>query len=94
MKRFILEYSDFIVICISVVTILILLLFAGGCVQIIVTKPDETKYKINTLLQDIDLGKFQTEKFLLEDVSENTTKIKAKVNPLTNTYEAEVGGDD
>lgn len=63
----------------------------SGCTQVIVTKPDGTRYQINTFFQKLDIGRLKTANLLLEGYSEEPGKAKVTVNPLQ--YEAEIGDD-
>jgi len=64
----------------------------AGCTQVLIIKPDGTKYQVNTIMQEIDFAKLRTPNLQLDNYSEEPGKGKLKVNPLLHNYEVEIGG--
>ena len=71
--------------------LLLLILLLAGCTQVIITKPDGTKYQVNTFMQEIFFDKLATPNLQLDNYSEEPGKGKLKVNPLLHNYEVEIG---
>ena len=51
-------------------------LMLQGCVQVIVEKPDGTKYKLNTLAYKIDIDRFISDSFQIENYEGTPDKVK------------------
>ena len=78
------------------IVILALIIMAGfsvcGCTQVIIDKKNQ-RHQVNTFLQKLEFNRLQTAGILLEDYTEEPGKAKAKVNPLIQNYEVEIGDD-
>jgi hypothetical protein len=58
-------------------TVVVLFLFISSCMQVIVEKPDGTRYKINTFCYKLSIDEFMTDKVNIKNYEGVPDKVKA-----------------